>query len=166
MHILRDIKNREAVGFSKLGSIHKLELEKALRSSIKTASDIANEYKDLQGKHKLEAEIGRKDSEITSLGAKVNELEKKERGLICRYGLISYFRSRVKELKDQLEQQIFLSFHKPNIIGEAEADLDSAKNSLEKESFSQETNTHLAKQISEASSKFNEVIEGDSKPEK
>ncbi|CAG8548230.1 3584_t:CDS:2, partial [Dentiscutata heterogama] len=54
-------------------------LEKVLCSSIKTASDIANEYKDLQSqerddlnskKHKLEAKVGYKDSEITSLGAK------------------------------------------------------------------------------------------------
>ncbi|GBC10724.1 hypothetical protein RclHR1_09860001 [Rhizophagus clarus] len=57
MHTLKDIKNRGAVGglLDKqippgrwLGSIRELELEKALRSSIKTASDIANDYKDLQ----------------------------------------------------------------------------------------------------------------------
>ncbi|KAF0514675.1 hypothetical protein F8M41_017525 [Gigaspora margarita] len=51
-------------------------------------------------KHELEAKVGRKDSEITSLRAKVNELEKVERGLICRYGLISCLRSRVRELED------------------------------------------------------------------
>ncbi|RIA96327.1 hypothetical protein C1645_815496 [Glomus cerebriforme] len=56
VHTLRDIKNRGVVGFTKmnipsghwLGSICESELEKALRSSIKTASNIANEYKDLQ----------------------------------------------------------------------------------------------------------------------
>lgn len=302
VHTLRDIEDREAVGFSKvntlpghrLGSIRELELEKALRGSIKTASDLANEYKDLQGeylkqerdfelvqantrkkisqlnasntrlrsserashteiqslkseiktlkrkatlaqkassldkdeilylkgeidklkaeveelesemelertshdsdttsfrdkiselnslnrtleqerddlnskKHELEAEVGRKDSEITSLGAKVNELEKVERGLICRYGLISCLRSKVRELEDQLEQQISQSSHESNIIGGAEADPDSPENSLEKESLPQETNTHLGEQILEASSEFNEVIGGDSGPEK
>ncbi|CAG8714890.1 448_t:CDS:2, partial [Cetraspora pellucida] len=71
----------------------------------------------------------------------------------------------VRELEDQLEQQISQSSHEPNIIDGAEADPDSAENSLEKESLSQETNTHLAKQISEASSAFNEVIGDDSGPE-
>ncbi|CAG8777110.1 19634_t:CDS:2 [Cetraspora pellucida] len=94
-------------------------------------------------KHELETEVGHKDSEITSLGAKVNKLEKVEKGLICRYGLISCLRSRVRELEDQL-----------------------AENSLEKEFLPQETNTHLAEQISKASSEFNEVIGGDSGPEK
>ncbi|CAG8824279.1 12108_t:CDS:1, partial [Dentiscutata erythropus] len=117
-------------------------------------------------KHELEAEVGRKDSEITSLEAKVNELEKVERGLICRYELISCLRSRVRELEDQLEQQISQLSHEPNIIGGAEADPDSAENSLKKESLPQETNTYLAEQISEASSEFNEVIGGDSGLEK
>ncbi|CAG8797908.1 239_t:CDS:1, partial [Dentiscutata erythropus] len=51
VHTLRDIKDKgdpKVIGH-RLGSIRELELEKALRSSIKTASDIANEYKDLQG---------------------------------------------------------------------------------------------------------------------
>ena len=57
VHTLRDIENRGVVEspLSKhillghqLGSIHESELEKALRGSIKTASDIANDYKDLQ----------------------------------------------------------------------------------------------------------------------
>ncbi|RGB24990.1 hypothetical protein C1646_772349 [Rhizophagus diaphanus] len=57
VHTLRDIMNRRTIEglLSKhippghrLGSIHKSELEKALRGSIKTASDIANNYKDLQ----------------------------------------------------------------------------------------------------------------------
>ncbi|RGB23180.1 hypothetical protein C1646_774909 [Rhizophagus diaphanus] len=41
VYTLRDIKNRGTVKGS-------LELEKVLRGSIKTASDIANDYKDLQ----------------------------------------------------------------------------------------------------------------------
>ncbi|GET03414.1 hypothetical protein GLOIN_2v1763802 [Rhizophagus clarus] len=57
VHTLKDIEDREAVGESlgkqippgrQLGSIRELELEKALRGSIKTTSDIANDYKDLQ----------------------------------------------------------------------------------------------------------------------
>ncbi|CAG8565932.1 4602_t:CDS:2, partial [Dentiscutata heterogama] len=95
-------------------------------------------------KHELKAKIGRKDSEITSLEAK----------------------TRIRKLKDQLEQQIFQSSHESNIIGRAEADPNSAKNSLEKEFLPQETNTHLAEQILKASSEFNEVIGDDSKPEK
>src|SRR5436190_1331196 len=57
VHTLRDIKNRGVVESPlskhippghRLGSIRESELEKALRDSIKTASDIANDYKDLQ----------------------------------------------------------------------------------------------------------------------
>ena len=57
VHTLKDIEDREAVGESlgkqippgrRLGSIRELELEKALRGSIKTTSDIASDYKDLQ----------------------------------------------------------------------------------------------------------------------
>ena len=57
IHTLRDIENREVVEGSLnkhipsghwLGSICESELEKALRDSIKTASNIANDYKDLQ----------------------------------------------------------------------------------------------------------------------
>src|SRR5881394_3651645 len=57
VHTLRNTENRGAVEGSlskhilpghRLGSIRKSELEKALRDSIKTASDIANDYKDLQ----------------------------------------------------------------------------------------------------------------------
>ena len=57
VHTLRDIENRGVVESSlskhipsghQLSSICELELEKALRDSIKTASDIANDYKDLQ----------------------------------------------------------------------------------------------------------------------
>ena len=57
VHTLRNTENRGAVEGSlskhippghRLGSIRESELEKALRGSIKTASDIANDYKDLQ----------------------------------------------------------------------------------------------------------------------
>src|SRR3954468_11154470 len=57
VHTLKNIEDREAVGRllgkqippgHRLGSIRESELEKALRGSIKTASDIANDYKDLQ----------------------------------------------------------------------------------------------------------------------
>ncbi|GBC00774.1 hypothetical protein RclHR1_39700001 [Rhizophagus clarus] len=57
VHTLKDIDDKGAVGSlldkqipsgQRLGSIRKLELEKALRGSIKTASDIANDYKNLQ----------------------------------------------------------------------------------------------------------------------
>ncbi|CAI2194727.1 20522_t:CDS:1, partial [Funneliformis geosporum] len=57
VHTLRDIENREVVEDSlskdipsghRLGNICESELKKALRGSIKTASDINNDYKDLQ----------------------------------------------------------------------------------------------------------------------
>ena len=57
VYTLRDIENRGVVESPlskhippghRLGSIRESELEKALRGSIKTASDIANDYKDLQ----------------------------------------------------------------------------------------------------------------------
>jgi len=57
VHTLKNIENKGAVeGLlgkqippgRQLGSIRESELEKALRGSIKTASDIANDYKDLQ----------------------------------------------------------------------------------------------------------------------
>ena len=57
INTLRDFENKGVVEGSlskhapsghQLGSIRESELEKALRGSIKTASDIANDYKDLQ----------------------------------------------------------------------------------------------------------------------
>ena len=57
VHTLRNTENRGVVegSLSKnippghwLDSIRESKLEKALRGSIKTASDIANDYKDLQ----------------------------------------------------------------------------------------------------------------------
>ena len=45
VYTLRNIENRG----HRLGSIRESELENALHSSIKSASDLANEYKDLQG---------------------------------------------------------------------------------------------------------------------
>ncbi|GBB87191.1 hypothetical protein RclHR1_13630001 [Rhizophagus clarus] len=57
VHTLKNIEDRGAVGGllgkqippgQQLGSIRELEFEKALCGSIKTASDIANDYKDLQ----------------------------------------------------------------------------------------------------------------------
>ncbi|CAB4381309.1 unnamed protein product [Rhizophagus irregularis] len=57
VHTLKNIEDRGVVGGllgkqippgRRLGSIRESELEKALRGSIKSASDIANDYKDLQ----------------------------------------------------------------------------------------------------------------------
>ncbi|CAG8443155.1 10300_t:CDS:2 [Ambispora gerdemannii] len=94
VHTLRDIENRG----HRLGSIRESELGKALRGSIKTASDIANEYKDLQdiylervkdfnrissGINNKEATLAQKASsvdkvKILSLEAKIGELEVEE----------------------------------------------------------------------------------------
>ncbi|CAG8531988.1 17160_t:CDS:2 [Dentiscutata heterogama] len=165
VYILRDIENRRVLEEPSywLGSICESELEKALHSSIKTASDIANEYNDLQDrerndlnskKHELEAEMGCKDSEITSFGTKVNKLEKVAGKVLCSYRLISCLRSRVRELEDQLEQQISQLSYESDIIGRAKEDPDSAKSLL------QETNIYLAEQVSKASSETNKVIGG------
>jgi predicted nuclease with TOPRIM domain len=57
VHTLKDIEDRRVVGGllgkqipsgHRLGNIRESELKKALRGSIKSASDIANDYKDLQ----------------------------------------------------------------------------------------------------------------------
>ncbi|GES92577.1 hypothetical protein GLOIN_2v1790954 [Rhizophagus clarus] len=88
VHTLKDIEDKGAVGglLGKqippgrwLGSNRESELEKALRGSIKTASDIANDYKELQDK---EATLAQKASsldkiKILSLEAKISELEGK-----------------------------------------------------------------------------------------
>ena len=55
VHTLKDIEEGAVGGLlgkqippgRRLGSIRESELEKALHGSIKTASDIANDYKDL-----------------------------------------------------------------------------------------------------------------------
>ncbi|GES74926.1 hypothetical protein GLOIN_2v1790954 [Rhizophagus clarus] len=86
VHTLKDIKDKGAVGGllgkqispgHQLGSNRESELEKALRGSIKTASDIANDYKELQDK---EVTLAQKTSslnkiKILSLEAKISELE-------------------------------------------------------------------------------------------
>jgi predicted nucleic acid-binding Zn-ribbon protein len=69
--------------------------------------ELEREKEDLNSKnYELDAEVGRKNSEINSLRAKVNELEKEAGNLLCNYGLVSCLRSRVRDLEDQLEQQI------------------------------------------------------------
>ncbi|CAG8697443.1 17697_t:CDS:2 [Cetraspora pellucida] len=220
VYTLNNIKDREdpkGVRYQ-LSSICKLKLENALHSSIKSASDLANEYKDLQGRKvtftqkalsldkneilclkgkidKLKAKVKKLESkmklEYTSynsdttsfrdkiselnflnhilkqekddLNSKKHELEAKIKARILKLPLLEL---KVRELKDQLEQQIFQSYYKLYIIDGAKADLDLAENSVEKEFLSQETNTHLVKQISKASSEFNKVNGGNSRSEK
>ncbi|GES83476.1 hypothetical protein GLOIN_2v1790954 [Rhizophagus clarus] len=87
VHTLKDIEDRGTVGGllgkqippgRRLGSIRELELEKALRGSIKTASDIANDYKDLQDSSHTErkAEREKYSAEIKSLKSLIKTLEK------------------------------------------------------------------------------------------
>ncbi|CAG8520935.1 10243_t:CDS:2, partial [Dentiscutata heterogama] len=83
-------------------------------------------------KHELEAEVGCKDSKIISLETKVNKLEK---------------------VAEKLEQQISQLSHELNIIDRAKEDPDSAKSLL------QETNTHLAEQVSKVSNRSIWVIQ-------
>ncbi|CAG8654021.1 15292_t:CDS:2, partial [Dentiscutata heterogama] len=96
-----DTKNRkvlEGPGYW-LGSIRESELEKVLCSSIKTASDIANEYKDLQG----DTDTTQSLHEIRVKELK-NELEQVMRNSTFKDGLIFCLRSRVSDLEDELEQ--------------------------------------------------------------
>jgi chromosome segregation ATPase len=92
--------------------------------------ELEREKEDLNSKnYELDAEVGRKDSEIASLRAKVNELEKEAGNLLCNYGLVSCLRSRVRDLEDQLEQQVSRSSssgHDSNIMGGTETDLSSS----------------------------------------
>ncbi|CAI2196387.1 7614_t:CDS:2, partial [Funneliformis geosporum] len=69
----------------RLGSIRELELEKALRGSIKTASDIANDYKVLQDIYlervkdfnhantRLEKVLSEKDSLLHEANARIKK---------------------------------------------------------------------------------------------
>ncbi|RIB15352.1 hypothetical protein C2G38_2192591 [Gigaspora rosea] len=185
VHTLKDIKNRG----HRFGIIRESELENALHSSIKFASDFANEYKDLQAVLTQKASSLDKDKilylkdEIDKLKAEVEELElEKELERTSHDSDTTSFRDKISELNSlnctleqkrddlnskthKLEAEVDLS-HKSNKIGGAKADPDLAENFLEKKSLPQETNTHLAEQISKASSEFNEVIGGDSRPEK
>ncbi|PKK57694.1 hypothetical protein RhiirC2_825183 [Rhizophagus irregularis] len=91
IHTLSDIENRGTVEGSlgkhilpdhQLNSIRESELEKALRGSIKTASDIANDYKDLQDIYLKELTLAQKASsadkvQILFLETKIRELEGK-----------------------------------------------------------------------------------------
>ncbi|GES76624.1 hypothetical protein GLOIN_2v1790954 [Rhizophagus clarus] len=174
MHTLKDIKNRGAVGglLDKqippgrwLGSIRELELEKALRSSIKTASDIANDYKDLQDK---EATLAQKASsldkiKILSFEAKISKLEeelgKQEdlklpdwideslKSFVYTLGL----KNKVKEIEKKIAKKDLLEVLQKAL---------SERNSLIQEAKLKEpTNACLAKQIQKTSSEY-EVHEG------
>ena len=96
VHILNDIEGRGAVGSllgkqippdHQLGSIRKSELEKALRDSIKTASNIANDYKDLQDvclKQKkdlvlVQANANKKISQLNATNTRLRSSERSSR---------------------------------------------------------------------------------------
>src|SRR2546423_8852380 len=109
MHILRDIKDREVIGFTKvnipsghqLGSICELELEKALRDSIKTASDIANDYKNLQDIYLKQM----KDFNCICYGFnnKFSQLNTANTELEAKYSAeVKLFKSSIKTLKREL----------------------------------------------------------------
>ena len=121
VHTLKDIEDKGAVGGllgkqippgRRLGSIRESELEKALRGSIKTASDIANEYKDLQGLYlervedfnRTYADIGNKISQLNVSSTKVRSQlisERKTRTeLEAKYSVeIQSLKSEIKTLK-------------------------------------------------------------------
>ncbi|PKC03341.1 hypothetical protein RhiirA5_423896 [Rhizophagus irregularis] len=96
VHTLRNINDKGAVGSllgkhippgHQLGSIRESELEKALRGSIKSASDIANDYKDLQDiyleRRVVEGPLSKHTSSGNRLGSiRESELEKALRGNI------------------------------------------------------------------------------------
>ena len=154
VHTLRDIENRGMVEspLSKhilldhqLGSICELELEKALRDSIKTASDIANDYKDLQDiylervkdfnricsgfnnkfsqlntantelKAKYSAEIKSLKSSIKTLK---RELTLAQKASFADKVKILSLETKVVELEGKLEDlKLNLVFHNSNVVG-------------------------------------------------
>ncbi|CAG8524958.1 22727_t:CDS:2 [Cetraspora pellucida] len=218
VYTLNNIKDREdpkRVGY-RLSSIRELELENALHSSIKSASDLANEYKDLQGvylKQEKELELAF-HTEIQSLKSEIKTLKRKvtlaqkassldKNEILCLKTEIDNLKAEVKELESEMKLEC--TFHDSDttsfrdkiselnslnhILEQERDDLNLKKHELvakigckdseiisleakvdelekEKESLSQETNIYLAEQISEASSEFNEMIEGDSRLEK
>ncbi|CAG8651472.1 7897_t:CDS:2, partial [Scutellospora calospora] len=119
-----------------LGSICKLELENILHSSIKSASNLVNEYKDLQGIYlKQEKELELKalsldkdkilclKDEIDKLKAEVEELESK-----MELEHISYD-SDTTLFRDKISKLNFLN----RILEQKRDDLNSKKHELEAE---------------------------------
>ncbi|GBB92442.1 hypothetical protein RclHR1_20020003 [Rhizophagus clarus] len=107
VHTLKDIEDRGAVGGllgkqippgRQLGSIHESELEKALCGSIKIASDIANDYKDLQD---IYLERVKNFNHICSgLNNKFNWLNTANTELEAKYtAKIQSLKSKIKTLK-------------------------------------------------------------------
>ncbi|CAG8524703.1 11236_t:CDS:2, partial [Acaulospora morrowiae] len=120
VHTLKDIENREAVGRSlgkqippgrRLGSIHELELEKALCGSIKTTFDIASNYKNLQDFSQLNTantELKAKyTTEIKSLKSNIKLLEREttltQKNLSADKIKILFLEVKVRELEGKLE---------------------------------------------------------------
>src|SRR3954466_10317388 len=107
IHTLKDIKDRGVDGDllgkqiplgHRLGSIREIELEKALRGSIETASDIANDYKDLQDIHlKRVKDFNRICS---GLNNKFSQLNTANTELEAKYTAeIQSLKSKIKALK-------------------------------------------------------------------
>ena len=107
IYTLRDIKNRGAAKglLGKhippghwLGSIRKLEFKKALRGSIKTTSDIANDYKDLQDIY-LE-QVKNFNRICSGFNNKFNQLNTANTELKAKYtAKIKSLKSNIKTLK-------------------------------------------------------------------
>ncbi|PKC55068.1 hypothetical protein RhiirA1_476218 [Rhizophagus irregularis] len=127
VHTLRDIENRGVVegplskhtsSGNRLGSIRESELEKALRGNIKTASDIANDYKDLQDIY-LER--------VKDFNHKVMELDKK----LAKEDIIEVLQKVISEKDHHLQ--------------DANARLEKALS--EKDSLLHEANTRIKKHL-------------------
>ena len=110
VHTLRNTENRGVVEGSlskhippghRLGSIRESELEKALRGSIKTASDIANDYKDLQD---IYLEQVKDFNRICSgFNNKFSQLNTANTELEAKYSAkVKSFKSNIKTLKREL----------------------------------------------------------------
>ncbi|KAF0555058.1 hypothetical protein F8M41_018102 [Gigaspora margarita] len=96
----KDKQDQVSTNSSSLTSeIDKLDELKAKVDELKQERDNLNSKN-----HELETKVEQKDFEIIFLNAKVNELEKVAKEVLCNYGLISCLRSRIRELKDKLEQ--------------------------------------------------------------
>ncbi|CAB4473745.1 unnamed protein product [Rhizophagus irregularis] len=137
VHTLRNINDKGAVGSllgkhippgHQLGSIRESELEKALRGSIKSASDIANDYKDLQDIYldrlnTANTELKAKYSaEIKSLKSSIKILERKatlvQKASSADKIQILSLETKIRELEGKLEDiDLECTYHDLDIMG-------------------------------------------------
>lgn len=97
VYTLRDIENKG----HRLGSIRESELENALRNSIKTSSDLSNEYKALQDVYSAE-KLARLRRE-KDFGNRINQLNDANTEIEAKYSAeVKSLKSLIKVLEGKL----------------------------------------------------------------